>query len=76
MVVGPQDSGKSSVSRILGAYAARLDRNPIFIDLDVSQGFNVPGNITAIPIDKSSLSIEVNYFFIFNKEQYCYILKK
>jgi len=60
MVVGPTDHGKSSVSQILAAYAVRLDRNPIFVDLDVGQGWaSIPGCIGAIPLDKSCLSVEV-----------------
>lgn len=52
--------GKSSSSRILACYAARLDRFPIFVDLDVSQGsVSIPGSLTAVQLDKTSINIEV-----------------
>ena len=60
MIVGPTDHGKSTKSQILAAYAVRLDRNPLFVDLDVGQGaLSIPGCLSAISLDKSSLSIEV-----------------
>ena len=58
MVVGPADSGKSTLSKILTAYAARIDRTPIFVDVDVGQGSSIPGSITALPVEKSALSME------------------
>jgi polyribonucleotide 5'-hydroxyl-kinase len=62
MVVGPKDHGKSTTCKTLLSYAARLDRTPIFVDLDVGQGLlNIPGCISATPLEKSSLSIEVNF---------------
>ena len=60
MVVGQTDSGKSTFCRILGAYAVRLGRTPIMVDLDVGQGtFAIPGSIAAVPVDINSLSVEV-----------------
>lgn len=38
MLCGPVDSGKSTVAKILLAYATRLGRAPIFVDLDIGQG--------------------------------------
>lgn len=62
IVVGPKDHGKSTTCKILASYAARLDRTPIFVDLDVGQGaLSIPGCICAVPLEKSSLSIEVLY---------------
>lgn len=46
MVVGPTDTGKSTVCRILLNYAVRSENGhkPAFIDLDVGQGtVSVPG---------------------------------
>jgi polyribonucleotide 5'-hydroxyl-kinase len=61
MIVGPKDHGKSSMARILSSYAARLDRTPILVDLDVGQGsLCIPGCICAVPLDKSILSVEVS----------------
>ena len=64
LIVGPSDHGKSSTARILVAYAARLDRTPIYVDLDVGQNsITIPGCIGAVPLDKASLSIEVCFSF-------------
>lgn len=61
MIVGPAEHGKSSLAQILAAYAVRLDRTPILIDLDSEQGaFCVPGCITAVPLDKPTLNVEVS----------------
>ncbi|KAM3567347.1 hypothetical protein VYU27_010505, partial [Nannochloropsis oceanica] len=38
LIVGQVDSGKSSLAALLTAYALRLGRCPIFVDLDVGQG--------------------------------------
>ena len=61
IVVGPKDHGKSTLSRILVTYAARLDRVPIFVDLDVGQSvLSVPGTLCATPIEKAALNVEVS----------------
>jgi len=52
MVVGPTDTGKSSLCKILVSYAARLGRLPTFVDLDVGQGCCVPGMMSAVPIER------------------------
>lgn len=60
MIVGPTDHGKSTLARILTAYALRLDRNPIFVDIDVGQPMNaIPGCLTAYPLEKVCLNVEV-----------------
>jgi polyribonucleotide 5'-hydroxyl-kinase len=60
MIVGPHDSGKSTLSRILSAYATRLDRTPVLVDLDVGLGMlSVPGCIGAVPLDRNCFDIEV-----------------
>mmetsp|Transcript_909 Transcript_909/g.905 ORF Transcript_909/g.905 Transcript_909/m.905 type:complete len:469 (+) Transcript_909:83-1489(+) len=62
MIVGPHDSGKSTLARILGAYATRLDRLPILVDLDVGLGMlSVPGCVGAVPLDKNSFDVEGNF---------------
>eukprot|EP01038_Epipyxis_sp_PR26KG_P007434 gene7434-10130_t len=62
MIVGPSDHGKSSTAQILATYAVRLDRTPIFIDLDVSLGLvGIPGCIGAIPLDKTTLHVEEGF---------------
>jgi polyribonucleotide 5'-hydroxyl-kinase len=62
LICGPLDQGKSSLAQILTAYAIRLDRTPIFVDLDVSQSFiSIPGTMGAIPLDKNNLNVEVSF---------------
>uniref|UniRef100_A0A0D6R4E5 Protein CLP1 homolog n=1 Tax=Araucaria cunninghamii TaxID=56994 RepID=A0A0D6R4E5_ARACU len=52
IVVGPTDSGKSSLSRMLLSWAARLSWKPTFVDLDIGQGsISIPGAIAATPIE-------------------------
>ena len=62
IIVGPVDSGKSSLSRILLSYACRLGRSPTFVDLDIGQGeISIPGSISASPLDRLCLSAEDGY---------------
>jgi polyribonucleotide 5'-hydroxyl-kinase len=62
LVVGPTDSGKSSLCRILCAYACRVGRAPTFVDVDIGQGeVSVPGTVAATPLDRLCLSIEEGY---------------
>lgn len=84
LVVGPHDSGKTTTARILSSYATRLERTPLFVDLDVGGGLlSVPGCIGAVPLDKSSFQVEVRlkwligvseligsvvFFYIFREE--------
>ncbi|KAJ2870650.1 Cleavage polyadenylation factor subunit clp1, partial [Coemansia asiatica] len=54
MVVGPEDSGKTSLSRILLNYAVRMEETPLFVDLDpASASVAVPGTISATSIGKT-----------------------
>lgn len=60
LIVGSVDQGKSSLSKILASYAVRLDRTPVYVDLDVGQGaLSIPGTICAVPLDKTCLAVEV-----------------
>jgi polyribonucleotide 5'-hydroxyl-kinase len=60
LIVGPNDHGKSSTARILAAYAARLDRTPLFIDLDVGQNsISIPGTMTVVSLEKTAINVEV-----------------
>ncbi|RIB22296.1 Pre-mRNA cleavage complex II protein Clp1-domain-containing protein [Gigaspora rosea] len=53
IIVGPEDVGKTSLSKILLAYALRQSRQPIFVDLDVNEGsITMPGTLTATPINQ------------------------
>lgn len=48
LVVGPENSGKTSLVKILTAYAAKTDRQPMVISLDPKQGLlSVPGSFSA-----------------------------
>lgn len=60
IVVGPPDHGKSSLAQIITAYALRLDRTPLFVDLDVGHSpISIPGTVAAVPLDKTCLNVEV-----------------
>lgn len=48
LIAGPTDVGKSTLCRILLNYAVRNGRNPMFVDLDLGQGWvSIPGSIGA-----------------------------
>ena len=59
LIVGPTDSGKSSLCRILAAYATRVGRCPLLVDLDVGQGeISIPGTLATAPLERASLTVE------------------
>jgi polyribonucleotide 5'-hydroxyl-kinase len=48
LVVGPENSGKTSLVKILTSYAVKLDRQPMVVNLDPRQGMlSVPGSFSA-----------------------------
>ncbi|RKF76134.1 mRNA cleavage and polyadenylation factor clp1 [Golovinomyces cichoracearum] len=50
LVVGPSNSGKTSLVKILTAYALRMNRHPMIINTDTREGvLSIPGTVTAIP---------------------------
>nr|XP_016513218.1 PREDICTED: protein CLP1 homolog isoform X3 [Nicotiana tabacum] len=52
VVVGPTDSGKSTLSRMLLSWAAKQGWKPTFVDLDIGQGsITIPGCVAATPIE-------------------------
>ncbi|KZV36517.1 hypothetical protein F511_15688 [Dorcoceras hygrometricum] len=52
IVVGPSDSGKSTLSRMLLSWAAKQGWKPTFVDLDIGQGsITIPGCIAATPVE-------------------------
>ncbi|CAN1153101.1 Protein CLP1 homolog [Linum perenne] len=52
IVVGPTDSGKSTLSRMLVSWAAKQGWKPTYVDLDIGQGaITIPGCIAATPIE-------------------------
>lgn len=63
IVVGATDVGKSTVCKILCNYAARMNRQPCLVDLDVGQGsISVPGSVGMLPIERPS-EIETGFFY-------------
>ncbi|ESQ49618.1 hypothetical protein EUTSA_v10020725mg [Eutrema salsugineum] len=52
IVVGPTDSGKSTLTKMLLSWAAKQGWKPTFVDLDIGQGsITIPGTIAATPIE-------------------------
>lgn len=52
MVVGQQDSGKSSFCKILLNYAVREQAFPLFLDLDLAEGsYVLPGTLSCIVVN-------------------------
>ncbi|KAB2613925.1 CLP1-like protein [Pyrus ussuriensis x Pyrus communis] len=52
IVVGPTDSGKSTLSKMLLSWAAKKGWKPTFVDLDIGQGaITIPGCIATTPIE-------------------------
>ncbi len=50
LVVGPNNAGKTSLVKILTAYASRLGRQPMVINTDSREGLlSIPGSLTATP---------------------------
>lgn len=59
IVVGPSDSGKSSLCRMLLSWACKQSWKPTFVDLDIGQGsITVPGCIAATPIEMPIDAVE------------------
>ena len=48
LILGPENAGKTSVARILTAYATKTERQPLVVNLDPAEGMlSVPGTLTA-----------------------------
>ncbi|KAI9679339.1 MAG: Cleavage polyadenylation factor subunit clp1 [Caeruleum heppii] len=48
LVVGPENAGKSSLIKILTAYAAKAGRQPLVVNVDPREGLlSIPGSLTA-----------------------------
>ncbi|KAF8320602.1 uncharacterized protein EI90DRAFT_2606309 [Cantharellus anzutake] len=59
LVVGPENSGKTTAAKVLLNYAVRspAEWQPILVNLDTSDGgFTVPGTLSAAPLDSPILS--------------------
>ena len=58
LVVGADNTGKSTLCRVLASYACKLQRAPLFVDLDPNDGsISVPGTLSIAPISLSSFSV-------------------
>jgi len=59
LIVGPPECGKSSLAKVLIAYATKLGRTPLWVDLDPSDNaLSVPGTLAVAPISTSALTVE------------------
>jgi polyribonucleotide 5'-hydroxyl-kinase len=59
LIVGPPESGKSSLAKVLIAYAVKLGRTPIFVDLDpADNSMTVPGTLSACIMDQDTISVD------------------
>lgn len=59
LIVGPPESGKSSLAKVLVAYATKLGRTPLWVDLDPSDNsLTVPGTLSAAPMSASAVAID------------------
>lgn len=58
LVVGPENAGKTSLARLLTAYAVKMGRQPVVVNLDPRQGMlSVPGAL-AVATVASVLDVE------------------
>ncbi|KAG9244384.1 Pre-mRNA cleavage complex II protein Clp1-domain-containing protein [Calycina marina] len=58
LVLGPSNSGKTSLVKLLTAYAVRMGRQPMIINTDSREGLlSIPGILTATPF-ASTLDVE------------------
>jgi polyribonucleotide 5'-hydroxyl-kinase len=57
LIVGPTESGKSNLAKVLIAYATKLGRTPIAVDLDpADNGLSVPGSLAAVPMTREAVT--------------------
>jgi polyribonucleotide 5'-hydroxyl-kinase len=58
LLLGPDDAGKTSLAKILTAYATKAGRQPMVVNLDPTEGMlSVPGTLTATAF-RTMLDIE------------------
>ncbi|KAJ4808661.1 hypothetical protein LUZ62_021227 [Rhynchospora pubera] len=61
IVVGPTDSGKSTLCRMLLSWAAKRGWKPTYVDLDIGQGsISLPASIGATPVEMPIDPVEGN----------------
>ena len=59
MIVGPPECGKSTLTKTLVAYACKVGRTPLMVDLDpMDNSVSVPGSLAVAPMHQSAVSVE------------------
>eukprot|EP00980_Cylindrotheca_fusiformis_P006913 scaffold1442_cov128-Cylindrotheca_fusiformis.AAC.34 len=59
LVVGPSESGKSSLCKTLVAYATKVGRTPLWVDLDpLDNAISVPGTLSVAPMTAAAVTVE------------------
>lgn len=59
MVVGPSECGKSSLVKTLIAYATKVGRTPLWVDLDpMDNSISVPGALAVAPMTSQAVTVE------------------
>lgn len=59
MVVGPSEAGKTSLCKILTAYAVKLGRTPLLMDLDPADNcLGPPGSLSVCSMDSDAVTVE------------------
>jgi polyribonucleotide 5'-hydroxyl-kinase len=59
MIVGPPESGKSSLTKTLVAYACKVGRTPLWVDLDPhDNAISVPGTLSVAPMTSAAITVE------------------
>lgn len=59
LICGPSESGKSSLTKTLIAYATKLGRVPLWMDLDpADNALSVPGTLAVCPMDRQAVQVE------------------
>ncbi|RAO69811.1 uncharacterized protein BHQ10_005823 [Talaromyces amestolkiae] len=58
LILGPENAGKTTLTKILTAYATKMDRQPIVVNLNPMEGMlSVPGTLTATAF-RSMIDVE------------------
>jgi polyribonucleotide 5'-hydroxyl-kinase len=58
LILGPENAGKTTLTKILTGYATKVDRQPIVVNLDPTEGMlSVPGTLTATAF-RSMIDVE------------------
>jgi polyribonucleotide 5'-hydroxyl-kinase len=59
LVVGPAESGKTTLCKTLVAYACKVGRTPLWVDLDPNDNsISVPGTLSVAPMISTAISVE------------------